>query len=470
MLRTPTSWGAACLGLLAATASFVVAVPGAGAAAPAADVRVSGIVTTPAAAGELEVDYTVTVAGTPVDGVVLTSAQPDGATADPAGVAVNGTAVDPATVTAAADTLVVRLGTGADATTGGTLAVGAYLVSMDVADPATLPVTSTVSAEVDYTRAGVAGSATSAPVALGEPDLVATLPAWAGETGVLPLGTGNIGDFAVGVTNRGADSTAGTLTITLPTGLTVDLAAAVLRGEGSTPDALLFGGAPLPCASAGDTVTCALGALAHSEHIVLDIPLKAVAGPAPDSIGTFTAAATPDDLPDSSPTDNGVSARFRFTGIAQLRVAAVPVRHRVRVGRSVTVHLTVTNNGPQAAQQTIGVVLSGSAKHFAITSFSGRRLASGSGSLLPDDPKRSAVWNIGTLASGHTIGARLVLKARSAGTVRILFSSASDAGDPKCGTVGSRGCQENTVVALTAVAAPKHHAAKGVTKPGAKTA
>jgi len=434
---------------------FVVAVPNADAVAPSADVRVTGIVTTPAAAGELEVDYTVTVAGSAVDGVVLTSAQPDAATADPSSVEVNGVPADPATVTAAADTLVVRLGSGADATDGGTLAVGAYLVSMDVADPATLPVTSTVSAEVDYTRAGVPGSATSAPVALGEPDLVASLPAWAGETGTLPLGTGNIGDFAVGVTNRGADSTGGTLTITLPAGLTVDLAAAVLRGEGSTPDALLFGGQPLTCSSAAATVTCAVGALAHSEHIVLDIPLKAVAGPAPESTGTFRAAVVPDDLPDSNPADNGISARFRFTGIAQLHVRAVPAEHRVRVGRSVTVRLSVTNNGPQPARQTIGVVLSGSAKHFAITSFSGRKLGA-EGGLLPDDPKRSAVWNIGTLASGHTITARLVLKARSKGKVRILFSGASVAGDPKCATVASRGCQENSVVALTAVPAPKH--------------
>ena len=164
--------------LVGCSTLLAIALPGLGtaSAAPPA-VTIAGSLPAPVAGpGTETLDYTMTVTAA-IDGAVLTATEPADMTADPATVQVNGVDAPVGTVSQQGDGLVIRLGAGADGAQGGTLTVGAYLITFDIAVPATVPPNSTASASLAFTRSAVPDSATSNTVALSGPDLASVDPA-----------------------------------------------------------------------------------------------------------------------------------------------------------------------------------------------------------------------------------------------------------------------------------------------------
>src|SRR5689334_24208672 len=84
-------------------------------------VSVVGAAAVPTQPGTDEFTYTVAIGNGPIDAVVLYAHQPQGLAADPTSVVVDGAPAPAETVSRSGAGLTVRLGTGADATDGGTL-------------------------------------------------------------------------------------------------------------------------------------------------------------------------------------------------------------------------------------------------------------------------------------------------------------------------------------------------------------
>jgi hypothetical protein len=491
--------------LVLTCASFGVLAIGptaAGAVTPAA--TVSGHATTVASApGTESVTYTITVSDAPIDSSVLSVSQPAALTPTTASVEVDGVAPAAGTMTASGADLVLRLGTGADASNGGQLAIGDHTVSFD-APVAALPAgDATGSATLDF-GAAPATSVKSNNVALAAPDLTMTTPADSGEDQILPLGTGEEADFAAILTNTGGDTAAATLTIALPVGLEVDEEFGVYRDDDYHTDGSLDGdgdgdgSVELACHGTSGVVTCALGALAHGVDTLIDVPLVATPVGPVGQVGTFTVSARSDDGLDTNLADNSVHASVRFTGVAKLTVTLTTSTPKVAIGKTVKVKATVSNAGPQPAVDALGLLLIGDpdSDHFSIVGFSGAPISlPGGGELLTvpakDQPTAARLvarvaarraagaqpagvrtaaqartlaadelpivgWGIGTIAAGASVHAVLTLKAVSIGHTAVAAFAVSDAGDPSCdGSDGSDGsnCTSFATLALSAVAA-----------------
>jgi hypothetical protein len=437
-------------------------------------VSVVGAAAVPTQPGTDELTYTIAIGNGPIDAVVLHAHQPQGLTADPTTVVVDGAPAPAGTVTQAGAGLTVRLGAGADTTDGGTLATGNHTVTFDFTVP-TLPNGAASSyAVVDYTSNGQAHEARSTPVSLSIPDLMLTKPNGSGESRILPLGSGVDADFEAILTNGGGDAPAATLTITLPAGLTVDRTLGVYRdddyrGVGDV------GGHRLDCTAKANVVSCALGAVDAGANALLDIPVLAQKSAPVGKVGTFVVNALADNGLERTPANNTVRGSVRYTGIAHLVSSFRPAKLSVVVGKKGKLVATVVNRGPNPALKALGLVALRNGR-FSIVGFSGGQLslgAAGGMGLLArahwgarshgTSPTAAAtasgtpivLWNVGTIAPGKSAKTTITLKALAKGSDDLLLIAASLAGDPACQSdTNPVNCKSAVFAHLTAVKAP----------------
>ncbi|UQX87787.1 LPXTG cell wall anchor domain-containing protein [Jatrophihabitans telluris] len=439
----------------------------------------------------------------PLTGVAFGTHQDAALPALAATVTVNGTAVDPATVTSTAGDLSFALGT------AGALPAGTYRIVFRATVSATAALTSS-SATVGYTDSADPGAApvTAGPVAISvnEPDLV-LIGGLSPDGSIItqPLGTGASGAAIFIVGNLAASPTAATLHVHVPAGLLLRNFSAVIADLNNPNDQ----GTVLSCpttGAAGTTIDCPLGTLSQSQAVFAGGEVSTSGTPTIGSLATITADVAPDGaLVDSDLSNNTTAYNFAFTGVADLTRSVTTSATTVTLGKSVSVTLKVHNNGPQPALTAAAFTLLKNG-HFAITGFDGTPLdgnsgASGNGvSPLSATARRSALatararlhaaersgtglhtaqldalqsavsrvhaalrlsgtsaatgtvsasptatyvdgpaWDLGTIEPGQTKIAHLTLKAVSAGSDTVGMLALSDAADPGCLTLDDFG-------------------------------
>jgi hypothetical protein len=422
--------------------------------APTSLVSVDGFLTTVSSSDPdlLVVNYTVTVQGEGVTDAKLVTGTFASAPVDPTTVQVDGTAAPSPTITQTPGQMTIRLGTGADATNGGALSIGSYLVSYQQQRPTGVSKSAATSATVSFTRAGQPGSVTSNSVALTHPDITLRIPARSGEDRAALLGTGRIAAYGAYLGNRGATAAAATLTLTLPDGLRLDTIDGVQRidftknGDGAD--------VPVKCThTLSATVTCDLSAIPHAVDSVLLVPVIATKSAKPGTRSAFHLRITPNGEPDQDPSNNALTGRVKFTGIARLKCSLISRVTKVEVGKKVTVKVRIHNLGPQPAGYAYGIVISNS-RHFVISKFltnrhpkSGRKFV-----RIPAPPELGSVlqWNAGSIGAHSTAYARLILTAKSVGESLVQFFGDSAAGNPGCDT-GFGNCRALDTLTLHAV-------------------
>ncbi|HEX4726522.1 MAG TPA: hypothetical protein VH298_01915 [Jatrophihabitans sp.] len=385
-----------------------------------------------------------------VDSASITTSQPAELPANVSGVKLDGVPV-PAAQISRPDPLDITVQVGALPTDG--LTAGSHTLSLTAAVSTGPSASTTSSATLNYTRTAVPGSITSpnVPVAVNQPDLAVSLTPDSGEDQVGLLGTGRDLDLLVDVDNLGYGTPASTLTINLPTGL-------ALGSAGVSQDAT---GNQLSCTPAvgnPQLIHCALGQLGHGAggDPTLDVDLTSTAAAPIGQIATLSVSAGPDagQGTDQNPTNNDVSARVQFTGLARLSYTVTPAKTSVVLGGRTTVMLSIHNSGPQPAPSTLAfTVLIGS--NFSIAGFTGRTgppaqpVAVGSGSTSTGSGAE-LLWFAGDIPVGGSVSAVLTVQAQALGTGKVGIAAFSGASDPNCPNFD---CSPATV-AIQAVSAP----------------
>ena len=397
-----------------------------------------------------EVTYTISIGDAPAHQVVLNAFQPDGLTATPSSVKVDGARASHTKVHRSGTGLCIRLGNGADASHGGTLAVGNHTVTFAF-HVASLPTGSAAAyAVVDYATGAQTRHARSPQIPLAMPDLTVTKPSGTGETRVLPLGTGVDADYQAILSNTGGIARAAALTMTLPVGMKIDRSFGIYRDD-EYLSVVDTGGVKLRCATvASHVVRCALGAVPTGTSALLDIPVQPTSKAPVGHTGTFAVTALANNGLEANRDDNTVHGSVQFTGAAHLVVSVTPHPLHVTVGHAGRLVVAIQNAGPDPAVRALALVEVRSA-HFTIVGFSGRQLPPPSGGGSPiarprwgprwtsrtataqaSPGKPSVVWKVGSIASGRTVRAVVRLEARSAGQDELLVAAGSSAGDPPC--------------------------------------
>lgn len=422
--------------------------------APTSLATVAGFLTTASSSNPdlLVVNYTVTVQGEGLTAAQLTMTTFPSAPVDLATVQVDGATAPSATITQTSSTMIVRLGTGADAANGGALGVGSYLVSYQQQRPSGGSPTASTIGTLNFNRGGIPNSASSNAVPLEHPDITLTIPRGSGEDKAAFLGTGRTAGYAAYLRNPGATADAATLTLTLPTGLRLDTIEGIAVVDLSTDGE--GDGSSVPCTNQlSSTVTCNLGEVAHGVDSVLLVPLVATRSAKPGTRGRFHLSVTPAGEPDQNPANNSLAGRVKFSGLARLEATLISPITKVPVGSKVTVKVRIKNLGPQPASFAMGIVIMGS-RHFVISKFiTKRRPKSGPRTVrVPAPPKTGQIleWNSGTIGAHSTAYARMILTAKSVGKSVIEFLAESAAGNPTCDS-GFGKCRALTSLKLAAV-------------------
>ncbi|WP_353648310.1 LPXTG cell wall anchor domain-containing protein [Nakamurella sp. A5-74] len=261
---------------------------------------------------------------------VLTGANP-GAKTDAAG-------DDVGSYAAAAREVSFRVGTGATATTGGTLAPNAstsvrFRATVDRAASGT---TITNVALLDYRARAINKDYTFTGNAVDTPvrelaDLAVTKT-----SNPTSQNAGNQVTYTVTATNNGPNAAAGVVvTDTLPTG--VDYVA-------SNPPA------GVTCTNSGRTVTCTASTLANGATLVIPIVVSIPSGSATGSLAnTATVSAT---TADDVTTNNSSTATTTVTRQADVALTKSGTPASAAAGTQVTYTLTATNAGPSSAAGT----------------------------------------------------------------------------------------------------------------------
>ncbi|MCW2495616.1 hypothetical protein [Jatrophihabitans sp.] len=323
---------------------------------------------------------------------------------------------------------------------------------------------------------------TSVSGAPTDPDLRMVRLPGSGENQVLPLGTGQDGDFAAVLTNVGATAPSATLTITLPPGLGVDDSFGVIRDNHyqSGDD---NGGSPLTCTTVSAAeVTCVLGKVKSGANTLIEVPVQALPNAPFGTTASFSVSALADSGLDANPRNNSTGASVEFAGEAHLTLTLTPSATSAPIGQTINVAADLHNDGPQPTADAIAfLALTG--RQFKITGFTGKVLpidfgggGGGSGSSssaaasspavdptvqaptriqLMTELAKSAVstdalanvtaaagsghapiiaWNVGTIASGASLTATLTLKAVAIGKLELTGEAFSAASDPACET------------------------------------
>jgi hypothetical protein len=393
-----------------------------------------------------EVTYTISIGDASARQVVLNAFQPDGLTASPSSVMVDGAHASHTKVDQSGTGLSVRLGSGADRSHGGTLGVGNHTVTFHF-HVASLPTGSAAAyAVVDYRTGSQTRHARSPQIPLAMPDLTVTEPSGSGESRVVPLGTGVDADFQAILSNMGGIASAAALTMTLPVGMRIDRSFGIYRDD-EYRSAVDTGGVKLRCATvASHVVRCALGAVPTGTSALLDIPVQPTSKAPVGQTGTFAVTALANNRLEANRDDNTVHGSVQFTGAAHLVVSVMPHPLRATVGHASRLVVAIHNSGPDPAVRALALVEVRSA-HFTIVRFSGKqqpppsagasprwgsRWTSGTAAALASAGKPSVVWKIGSIPSGRTVRAVVRLHARSAGQDELLVAAGSSAGDPPC--------------------------------------
>ena len=292
--------------------------------------------------------YTVAVQNTGQDGATgstYTDVLPEGTAFVPGSIRLNGATLSDAAGDDvgefAAGRVVVRLGTGATATTGGTLAPSA---------------SATVSFQVTVATAGLASGATIENVAdlafraatTQVPSTVATAPATTsvlvpdlaiGKTHTPALAPGQPSTYTVTVGNVGDGPTSGTVTVTD----TIEPPGLILTGPAT--------GTGWACSTAGTTITCtrADALAAGSDYPPISIPVLVSPGAVPGQLSnTATLQAPSDGNPDNdSVTDSGAVSEPAIDLHVEKVVTSTPdiTPAGYATGETVTYRITVTNSG-----------------------------------------------------------------------------------------------------------------------------
>ncbi|MCG7286905.1 hypothetical protein MHY85_13080 [Cellulomonas sp. ACRRI] len=235
-------------------------------------------------------------------------------------------------------TVRVRLGTGATATAGGTIDVGAnpsYSFRVTLADAAG-GTTVTNIADLAYRTAttDTPSTYTTNPVGVD-----VTSQADVSLTKVMspdPSAVGAPVQATVTVTNAGPNTaTAVTMTDPLPTGWQ-DVAASTTAGT---------------CATASGTVTCALGDLASGQHAT--ITLTGTTASASTATALTNVASVTTTAFDPDPANNVAGATVTLNRQADLAISKTLAPAPANPGRPVRWTIQVTNNGSSDAQGVI---------------------------------------------------------------------------------------------------------------------
>ncbi|HTZ42812.1 MAG TPA: hypothetical protein VMB79_03045 [Jatrophihabitans sp.] len=443
----------------------VLGVGGVAAAAPLPNLGGSA----PAAAhgpATITYSYTVTLPSA-VDATVFTTRQDAAVPAATTGVLLDGVAV-PAGQVSRPSSIDIAVQTGASPADG--LAAGTHTFSFTSTIGSAVSADTSSTATLSWTRSGVPGSVTSAPVAVAvnAPDVAVALTPGSGEDQVGFLGTGQDVVLAVDVANLGYGNPHATLHLLLPAGMRLGSDGISRDGDGSS----------LTCtADPADShrISCPLGVLVAGSTAdpTLDLDLTTEPNEPIGSLATVTVSAEPDpgEGTDSNPANNAVSAQVEYTGSARLDYTVHAASNRVPVGSRTTVRLTVHNAGPQAAPSTIafGVVVG---DQFEITGFSGRmtppagqqkaslntarlgRIVSSdslaAGATDAGTGGSAVLWFAGDIPAGQSVSATLTITARTPGTAQVGILAISGAADPNCLDFEC----DPTTATVTAVAVP----------------
>jgi len=229
-----------------------------------------------------------------------------------------------------------------------------------------------------------------------------------------PVNVGSNLTYTVTVANAGPSSaTSVVLTDTLPANVT-------------------FVSATAPCTQAAGTVTCNLGTIASGANTVITIVVTPT-GAAAASISN-TASVT-SAVTDPTPANNSQTITTTVTPIADLAITKTDTPDPVAVASNITYTITVTNNGPSAAT---GVTVTDNVP--ANVTFVS---ATGSGVVTCTQVGGVITCNVGTLASGASASATVVVRTTALGTVTNTASVTTAVTDPTPGN--------NSATATTAV-------------------
>jgi uncharacterized repeat protein (TIGR01451 family) len=307
---------------------------------------------------------------------------------------------DQAEFVTASNQVVFRLGAGATATAGGTLAVGSstvirFQVQVDPATPVNTIITNRETTTFVGATTGDAGSSSSSVQTPSVP-LQADLALAKAVSNPTP----NVGDiiaFTVTLTNQGPNGATGvTVRDQLPAGLTFVSASA---SQGTYNPA---------------TAIWSVGNLANGAAATLTLQARVVAAGA----RTNTATVATSDQTDSDPTNNQASATATPQQ-ADVQVTKTVSNPTPNVGDTITFTITVNNTGPNAATN-VAVTDSLPAGLSFITA------AASQGSYS----STTGIWTIGTMAVGApqtlTIQARVVSPDAQTNTATINHADQFD--------------------------------------------
>ncbi|MGG5258682.1 CARDB domain-containing protein [Phycicoccus avicenniae] len=242
-----------------------------------------------------------------------------------------------------------RVGTGANATTGGTLAKGGtsgvrFRVTVDTAAAGT---TVTNSANLLYTAATLGTRYTYQTADVSTP--VAALADLSLTKSASPssVNAGNTITYALRAANAGPTAAGDVVvTDTLPTGTTL---VSNTPSQGS-------------CSAAGQVLTCALGTVANGADATVAVVVRVPAGTS--ATGVTNVAEVTSSTSDPSTTNNRATVTTLVTRSADVAITKEASTATPVPGSRVTYTVTATNNGPSAAT---GVVVTDSLP----TAFSG---------------------------------------------------------------------------------------------------
>lgn len=224
-----------------------------------------------------------------------------------------------------------------------------------------------------------------------------------------PVLVGNNVTYTLDVSNAAPDpAPAVVLTDTLPTGLTF---------VSATPSNAPIGS----CLQAAGTVTCNLGVLSAWGSVSVTIVVTTTGAVISPMSNTASVSATGNDI---NPADNSATASTVVTGtLADLALTKSDAPDPINLGAgNVTYTLTVTNNGPGAANNVVVTdTLPGSATFVSATPSQGACPAPAGGVLT---------CNLGAINNGLNATITVVATPTATGTLTNTASATANETDP----------------------------------------
>ena len=232
----------------------------------------------------------------------------------------------------------------------------------------------------------------------------------------VPLGAGQTATCTMIVRNNGP-STARTVALS-----DVHLATATLNwGTITTTQGT--------CARVANTITCAIGDLASGATATVTASFSASETLSASDVATVSSATFDPDTSNNQATDS-----VEFVSSANLSITKSDAPDPVTAGETLTYTLTVSNAGPSpAVNVAVRDALSAQVSFQSATPSQGACQAG----VVPGDPTKPLLCNLGSLASGGSATITVVVKVNSvvpAGTLLVNNADvSSDTADPNTG-------------------------------------